>query len=442
MKYDLIIVGAGPGGCMAARKAARDGLNVLLVEKLKEAGSVTRFCSRLLRLGEGGFSSDKPVTDVNIQRATCTIDVGAPGRHVIRMHGLPDDASFAYAGELDPCFNESWVSPSGASFHRKANNRAIDGFVVDKEVMLRGLLDDAAAAGCRIQAATRCLAIDDTDDGISLKVKTSAGEQTLLAKRAILADGSFSPLAAQLGFDDGRGEGPGKLRFMSFILDRCDVPFGEMHRARFTQPSVHKGFLNVGPWPPGLWEISCSAPVASPVRLPQVLEAFMENSAFSDLFKRAKIVDRQGCSMDLRPAVREAARGNVICIGDNLAYAETAIKGAFGCGYMAAEATARALDGKPGNDEYNHYWTHAFNFFSPQYTVRSTRQPPIPVVLDDGETDSLFAWFTENGIYGMPADILPANRDKLMADLPQIALKLFGRGSVAQITNLSGEEGA
>ncbi|MDH4022871.1 MAG: NAD(P)/FAD-dependent oxidoreductase [Gammaproteobacteria bacterium] len=442
MKYDLIIVGAGPGGCMAARKAARDGLNVLVIEKLKEAGKVTRFCSRLLRLGEGGFSSDIPVTDVNIRRTTCTIDVGAPGHHVIRMHGLPADASFAYAGELDPCFNESWVSPSGATFNRDPNNRSIDGFVIDKEVMLHGLLDEAAAAGCKIQAGTRCLDIEDTDDGVRLRVKTASGEETLLAKRAILADGSFSPLATQLGFDEGRGAGPGKLRFMSFILDRCDVPFREMRRARFTQPSVHRGFLNVGPWPPGHWEISCSAPVSSPVRLPQRLEAFITNSAFSYLFKGATIVDRQGCSMDLRPPVRDAARGNVICIGDNLAYAETAIKGAFGCGYMAAEATAKALDGKPGNDEYNHYWTHAFNFFSPQYTKRSKRLPPIPVVLDDAETDQLFAWFTANGIYGMPADILPANREKLTADLPGIAAKFFGQDKIDRGPALTGEEAA
>jgi flavin-dependent dehydrogenase len=442
VKYDLIIVGAGPGGCMAARKAARDGLNVLIIEKLKEAGTVTRFCSRLLRLGEGGFSSDQPVTDVNIKRTTCTIDVGAPGHHVIRLHGLPDDASFAYAGELDPCFNETWVSPSGATFDRSLNNRSIDGFVIDKEVMLRGLLNEATQAGCRIQAGTRCLGIEDTDDGVSLRVKTAAGEETLQAKRAILADGSFSALAAQLGFDDGRGPGPGKLRFMSFILDRCNVPFSEMRRAHFLQPSVHRGVFNVGPWPPGLWEISCSATVASPVRLPQRLDAFINASAFSYLFKGATIIDRQGCSMDLRPAVRDAARGNVICIGDNLAFAETAIKGAFGCGYMAAEATARALDGKPGNDEYNRYWTHAFNFFSPQYTARSEKLPPIPAVLDDAETDQLFDWFTTNGIYGMPADILPANRDRLTADLPKIAARFFRQEKAERPPNLTGEESA
>lgn len=442
MIYDLIIVGAGPGGCMAARKAARAGLNILIIEKLKEAGMVTRFCSRLLRLGDGGFSSDKPVTDIDIDRTTCTIDVGAPGHHIIRLHGLPDEASFAYAGELDPCFNETWISPAGAKFDREPNVRTIDGFVVDKEIMLKGLLRDAVAAGCKVQAGTKCLEIEDTDEGVRLKVKTHVGEEILLSKRAILADGSFSSLANQLGFDERRGEGRGRLRFMSFILDRCELPFRESRRARFTQPSVHKGFLHVSPWPPGLWEISVSAPVASPVRLPKILQEFLTNSAFSYLFEGATIVDRQGCSMDLRPPVRDAARGNVICVGDNLAYAETAIKGAFGCGYKAAEATARALDGKEGNDYYNQYWTHAFNFFSPQYNKRSKSLPPIPSVLNDEETDTLYAWFTDHGIYGLPADILPGNQEELTTDLPKIAAKFFGHEQPRHGENLDGEEAA
>ena len=311
---------------------------------------------------------------------------------------------------------------------RQLHSRSIDGFVVDKEIMLRGLLEEAAEAGCKIQGATKCLEIEDTPAGVRLKVKSTAGEETLHASRAILADGSFSSLINQLGFNEGRPEGPGRLRFMSFILDRCNLPYSEMRRIRCTQPSVHKSFFNVGPWPPGLWEVSCYAPVASTVRLPQVLDAFLTNSAFSHFFEGANIVDRQGCSMDLRPPVRDAAVGNVICVGDNVAYAETAIKGAIGCGYQAAEATALSLDGKDGNAEYNDYWTHAFNFFSPQYSKRAVRLPPIPSVLNDGETDTLFQWFTDRDICGLPADILPDNREQLMNDLPEITAKFFGGG--------------
>jgi len=427
VKYDLTVVGAGPGGCMAARKAARDGLKVLIVEKAREAGTITRFCSRLLRLGSGGFSSGKPVTDIKLHRATCTVEIGPPGEHIIHMNTLPDDADIAYSGELAPVFNESWVAPTGASFDRHAGGRDFEGFVVDKEELLRGLLHEAADAGCEIRSGTRCLAIEDTDDSVELRVKTgSGGEETIRSKRAIVSDGSFSPLIDQLGFNEDRGESRGRIKFMSFILDRADVPF-KNPRLRCSQSSLHSGFLNFGPWPPGLWEISCSASVASPVKLPDILNQFLTDSAFSHWFEGARIVGKQACNMDLRRPVRDAARGNVICVGDNAAYAETAIKGALGCGYKAAEATVFALDGKDGNGHYNEYWTHAFNFFSPQYSKRSRRLPTIPSALNDEQTDILYRWLKDNEIYGPPADVLPDNRDRLVDELPEIFAKFFGK---------------
>ena len=40
--YDVIIVGAGPGGAMTARKCAEGGLDTLLLEKRQEIGSPKR----------------------------------------------------------------------------------------------------------------------------------------------------------------------------------------------------------------------------------------------------------------------------------------------------------------------------------------------------------------------------------------------------------------
>jgi len=41
-RYDLVVVGAGPGGSMAAKTAAEAGLSVLLLEKRQEIGSPVR----------------------------------------------------------------------------------------------------------------------------------------------------------------------------------------------------------------------------------------------------------------------------------------------------------------------------------------------------------------------------------------------------------------
>ena len=44
MKYDVIVIGAGPAGLMAAKTAAEDGLKVLLIERKKEITEINRLC--------------------------------------------------------------------------------------------------------------------------------------------------------------------------------------------------------------------------------------------------------------------------------------------------------------------------------------------------------------------------------------------------------------
>ena len=41
-EFDVIVVGAGPGGSIAAKVVAENGLSVLLLEKRQEIGSPVR----------------------------------------------------------------------------------------------------------------------------------------------------------------------------------------------------------------------------------------------------------------------------------------------------------------------------------------------------------------------------------------------------------------
>jgi digeranylgeranylglycerophospholipid reductase len=41
-EYDVIVVGAGPGGSIAAKVVAENGLRVLLLEKRQEIGAPVR----------------------------------------------------------------------------------------------------------------------------------------------------------------------------------------------------------------------------------------------------------------------------------------------------------------------------------------------------------------------------------------------------------------
>ena len=130
--------------------------------------------------------------------------------------------------------------------------------------------------------------------------------------------------------------------------------------------------------------------------------------------------------MDLRPPVWDPARGNVICAGDNVAYGETSIKHAMGCGYIAANAMVASLSGDDGNAEYNDFWQNSLNYFSKQYRAQIGKTKSIPAVLTNREADTLFKWLQDNQVCGLPQDCLPANRDRLYADMPGIAEKLMG----------------
>ena len=61
--YDVAIVGAGPGGLMAAKTATEKGLKVVLIEKRKDISQITRACSssspwtKTIFPAQGGTSS-------------------------------------------------------------------------------------------------------------------------------------------------------------------------------------------------------------------------------------------------------------------------------------------------------------------------------------------------------------------------------------------------
>jgi flavin-dependent dehydrogenase len=154
----------------------------------------------------------------------------------------------------------------------------------------------------------------------------------------------------------------------------------------------------------------------------------MKDSPFAAWFAKSKVIDRLGCNMSLQPGIWEPACGNVICCGDNSAYAEAAIRGALGCGYAAAKASKKALEGGDGNKQYNDYWQHAFNFHSPQYRSFGRNILPVARVLHDDEVDTLYKWLQDNKLWGLPGDVLSDNKDRFEAELPEIAHKVIATG--------------
>ena len=171
-EYDVIVIGAGPAGSLAARTAAQQGLDVLMIEKRQEIGEPVR-CAE----------------------------------------GVP---SMAFLDFIE--YDERWVCakimggrihvPDGTVLNFSQFNEGPAGLVLDRKIFDRSLAKMAADAGAEIQVKTRATSLL-TEDGAIKGIKGIAGgkEFEAHAKITIGADGVESKIGRWAGL-----MGPLKLK--------------------------------------------------------------------------------------------------------------------------------------------------------------------------------------------------------------------------------------
>ena len=50
--YDVLIVGAGPGGAMAAKVAGENGLKAAIIERKTDIKAIHRICTMIINIDE------------------------------------------------------------------------------------------------------------------------------------------------------------------------------------------------------------------------------------------------------------------------------------------------------------------------------------------------------------------------------------------------------
>ena len=58
-RYDVVIVGAGPGGAMAAKTAAENGLKTALLERKTNPAEITRGCAMMFAVESGYYFAER-----------------------------------------------------------------------------------------------------------------------------------------------------------------------------------------------------------------------------------------------------------------------------------------------------------------------------------------------------------------------------------------------
>jgi len=164
MNYDIAIVGAGPAGLMAAKRASEQGLKVVLIEKRKDISKITRACCQFF------------IMDEDFQGETIRIEDNSV---VFNQNKF----EVAYSGPLLSVTDKYFISPGGHKIHFAHEDKKPLVIKFDKGQLLHGLLEDCVRLGVEFLNASKIKSIEDRDDKISISLTRGNGEEKLTAKK-------------------------------------------------------------------------------------------------------------------------------------------------------------------------------------------------------------------------------------------------------------------
>ena len=165
--YDVLVIGAGPAGSIAARNAAEKGLDVLLIEKRQEIGDPVR-CAE-------GVNKEYLKKHVKIDKRWICADL---------------KASFIYA-------------PDGTRIEMSEDISGGEvGYVLERKVFDRALAEQAAKAGAEVRVKTRATGLIIEDDFVKgARLMHLGKEYDVRARIVIGADGVESKVGRWAGID-------------------------------------------------------------------------------------------------------------------------------------------------------------------------------------------------------------------------------------------------
>lgn len=165
--YDVLVIGAGPAGSIAAKTAAEKGLTVLLIEKRQEIGDPVR-CAE-------GVSKEYLKKHVEIDKKWICADLKGA-----RIYA-PDGTKIEMADEI-----------AGGEV----------GYVLERKIFDRTLAEKASKAGAEVWVKTRAIGLIIEDDFVKgARLMQLGKEYNVHARIVIGADGIESKVGRWAGID-------------------------------------------------------------------------------------------------------------------------------------------------------------------------------------------------------------------------------------------------
>jgi digeranylgeranylglycerophospholipid reductase len=165
--YDVIVVGGGPAGAMAAKKAVEGGSSVLLIEKRQEIGDPIRCAEGVgIKNMDRFIEMEERFYAAKIKGATLYVPDGTP----IKLRAKNPDETY--------------------------------GYILERKIFDRALVECAAKAGAEVYTKTSATGLIMNGGTVAgVKINRFGAEKEVAAKIVIGADGIESKVGRWAGID-------------------------------------------------------------------------------------------------------------------------------------------------------------------------------------------------------------------------------------------------